>query len=208
MERKTGIVIGLLVFSIAGLIIYFSLQPHEPVSVIPRLTQPEPSNGAADVLAIESFIGSTDRNGMRITAVWLPPIQMERQELPQHDNVIHLEADIHALAGNKNGFGLGAWIPYLTVTYEIRPVDSTSEPIRGEMLPMVAKDGPHYGATIEMPGEGDYQLIYRIDNPSKKGFGRHNDPITGVDPWWDLFEVSFDFKYGGSKEANTSAMSP
>jgi periplasmic iron binding protein len=201
MERKTGFVIGLLVFSVAGLIIYFNLQPKEPTSVIPKLTPPDQAvssvkpDGAADVLGIETFIGETERNGMLITAVWLPPIQMERQELPQHDNVIHLEADIHALAGSRNGFGMGAWIPYLTITYEIQPVDSTSETIRGEMLPMVAKDGPHYGATIEMPRAGDYQLTYHIDNPSKKGFGRHNDPITGVDPWWDAFEVTFDFKY-------------
>jgi uncharacterized protein involved in high-affinity Fe2+ transport len=122
--------------------------------------------------------------------------------LPQHDNVIHLEADIHALQGNKNGFGRGAWIPYLTIGYEIRPADGMGEAIHGEMLPMVAKDGPHYGATIEMPGVGSYELVYRIENPSKKGFGRHNDPITGVDPWWDAFDVRFDFEYAGTKKSN------
>jgi uncharacterized protein involved in high-affinity Fe2+ transport len=213
MERKTGIVIGLMVLVTVTLIIYFNLQPQEPASVNPTLTitdqdrSNEQASGAADVLAIESFIGETERNGMLITAVWLPPIQMEREELPQDPNVIHLEADIHAMPGNRNGFGKGAWIPYLTVNYEIRPVDPALDPIRGEMLPMVAKDGPHYGATIEMPSVGDYQLIYRIDNPSKKGFGRHNDPITGVDPWWDPFEVTFDFKYTGPKSSSSETKS-
>jgi uncharacterized protein involved in high-affinity Fe2+ transport len=119
--------------------------------------------------------------------------------------VIHLEADIHALEGNKNGFGRGAWIPYLTVNYEIQATSSSAEAIRGEFLPMVAKDGPHYGATIEMPGPGKYKLTYTIDNPSKKGFGRHNDPITGVEPWWDSFAVSFDFDYqpGAKSESGT-----
>jgi hypothetical protein len=201
MERKAGIIIGLGVFTGVALIIYFNLQPHEPPTVVPQATNLERPRsdqsppGADAVLGIESLIGETERNGMLITAVWLPPIQMEDQQLPQHTHVIHLEADIHALPGNKNGFGMGAWIPYLTVTYEIRPVAATGEAIRGEMLPMVAKDGPHYGATIEMPEAGKYQLTYRIDNPSKKGFGRHNDPITGVDPWWDAFEVTFDFDY-------------
>jgi uncharacterized protein involved in high-affinity Fe2+ transport len=142
---------------------------------------------------------------MVITSVWLPPIQMEGLELPQHADVIHLEADIHALEGNQNGFGLGAWVPYLTVTYEIKPHDSSLETIKGEFLPMVAKDGPHYGATIEMPAPGKYTLTYTIDNPSKKGFGRHSDPITGVGPWWDAFAVTFEFDYPGSKSAKAPA---
>jgi uncharacterized protein involved in high-affinity Fe2+ transport len=53
-----------------------------------------------------------------------------------------------------------------------------------------------------MPGVGSYELVYRIENPSKKGFGRHNDPITGVDPWWDAFDVRFDFEYAGTKKSN------
>jgi hypothetical protein len=122
--------------------------------------------------------------------------------------VIHLEADIHALKGNRNGFGVGAWIPYLTVTYTIAPVDPPGDSFKGEMYPMVAKDGPHYGATIEMPGPGKYQLIYHIDNPSKKNFGRHSDPVTGVDPWWDAFEVAFDFDYPGAKRSKSPEDSP
>lgn len=207
MEQKIGGIILLVVFAVIGLVIYLNLKPREPQGVAPRLvespgsaTTQQPA-GASDMAGIETFIGETERNGMLIAAVWLPPIQMEGLELAQHSNVIHLEADIHALQGNQNGFGLGAWIPYLTVTYEIKPHDSSQDAINGEFLPMVAKDGPHYGATIEMPGAGKYTLTYHIDNPSKKGFGRHSDPITGVGPWWDAFPVSFEFDYPGSKSA-------
>lgn len=199
MEQKIGGIVALVVFAVIGLVIYLNLKPHEPPVVTPQLIQ------SSDMAGIETFIGETERNGMVITSVWLPPIQMEGLELPQHADVIHLEADIHALEGNQNGFGLGAWVPYLTVTYEIKPHDSSLETIKGEFLPMVAKDGPHYGATIEMPAPGKYTLTYTIDNPSKKGFGRHSDPITGVGPWWDAFAVTFEFDYPGSKSAKAPA---
>jgi uncharacterized protein involved in high-affinity Fe2+ transport len=211
MEQKIGGIIALAVFAVIGLVIFFNLQSREPQSVAPRLVgstgsaTDQSAAAASDMAGIETFIGETERNGMLITAVWLPPIQMEGLELPQHSDVIHLEADIHGLAGNQNGFGLGAWIPYLTVTYEIKPHDSSQEAITGEFLPMVAKDGPHYGATIEMPAAGKYTLTYHIDNPGKKGFGRHSDPITGVGPWWDAFDVTFEFDYPGSKSAKVQS---
>lgn len=204
MEHRIGGLIALLVLAAVGLVLYSNLQPREPRPVTPQLLpgKSDSIKGGAgfNVLGgIETPIGQEiERNGMLIAAAWLPPIRMEGEDLPQHENIIHLEADIHALEGNRNGFGLGAWIPYLTIAYEIRPVDDSGETLTGEFQPMVAKDGPHYGATIEMPGPGKYLLVYRIENPSKKNFGRHSDPITGVDPWWDPFEVRFDFDYSGS----------
>ncbi len=202
MEQKVGIVIALVVLAAVGVLIFWNIQPSGPDSANApttgsATTATQRPAGSADVMGgIETPIGDdVERNGMLIAAAWLPPIQMEGAELPQHDNIIHLEADIHALAGNRNGFGLGAWIPSLTVNFEIVPIDPPGNSIRGEFEPMVAKDGPHYGATIEMPGPGKYKLTYHIDNPSKKGFGRHSDPITGVDPWWDAFDVEFEFDY-------------
>jgi uncharacterized protein involved in high-affinity Fe2+ transport len=65
------------------------------------------------------------------------------------------------------------------------------------MTPMVARDGLHYGANIAMPRAGRYTLTYRIEPPWKGGLGRHSDPVTGVAPWWEPFEVSFDWDYEG-----------
>lgn len=64
-------------------------------------------------------------------------------------------------------------------------------------MPMVAGDGPHYGATVRMPGHGRYRLVYTVHPPDPAQFGRHTDPITGVAPWFDTFRVEFDFDYQG-----------
>ena len=58
-------------------------------------------------------------NEMEIAAVYLKPIDMEPRGmgLPAAKSDIHLEADIHATKGNKNGFGDGEWMPYLTIAY-------------------------------------------------------------------------------------------
>ena len=197
MDQKIGVVITLAVFAVVGVLLFFNLQARESPGV-PQVAAPVSSGGA---LFREYPIGETEHSGMHIAAVWLPPVQMEGMDLPQDANVIHLEADIHALGGNVHGFGRGAWIPYLTVRYEIIRVGSDQVPIRGEFMPMVAKDGPHYGATVTMPGPGKYRLIYELEPPSSKGFGRHSDPITGVAPWWEPFQVEFEFDYTGDGQS-------
>lgn len=140
------------------------------------------------------------KNEMLIKAVWLPPIQMEGMEYSSASNLIHLEADIHAAEGNRNGFARDEFIPYLVIDYTIMPADGkvagkSIAPIKGQLMPMVARDGMHYGATIEMPGSGHYRLTYAIQPPSAGGLGRHVDPTTGVEPWWKPFEVSFDWDF-------------
>jgi uncharacterized protein involved in high-affinity Fe2+ transport len=138
-----------------------------------------------------------ERNQMRIAAVWLPQVQMTEMPAPASSDMIHIEADIHATEGNKNGCAKDEFIPYLTVRYLITPEGRSAksvEPIRGELIPMVARDGWHYGASIAMPGPGRYKLNYTIDPPTA---GRHSDPVTGVDPWWKPFDVSFDWDYSG-----------
>ncbi len=136
------------------------------------------------------------RNGMKIAAVWLPPVTMEGMEVGTESDLIHLEADIHAIKGNTNGFGVGEWMPYLTVKYTLVHKES-GQKIEGRMMPMVAKDGPHYGASIRMPARGAWSLTYEIRPPTENGFGRHSDPVTGVDPWWEPFTVAWDFDYQG-----------
>jgi uncharacterized protein involved in high-affinity Fe2+ transport len=138
-----------------------------------------------------------ERNGMRIDAVWLPPVQMDGMPGAVPSDMIHLEADIHATEGNTNGCPKDEFIPYLTVHYAIVPEGGAAksvEPIRGTLMPMVARDGWHYGASIPMPKPSRYRLTYTIEPPSA---GRHVDPVTGVDPWWKPFDVTFDWDYPG-----------
>ncbi len=139
-------------------------------------------------------------NNMQIAAVYLKPIDMEPRgiDLPASKADVHLEADIHATKGNKNGFGAGEWIPYLTVTYKLTNLDTGKSKI-GTLMPMVALDGPHYGSNLKMLGTGNYEVQFTIANPSKQGFGRHTDADSGVGKWFKTFTVSFKGAYKGLK---------
>jgi uncharacterized protein involved in high-affinity Fe2+ transport len=136
------------------------------------------------------------KNQIQIAAVWLASVGMDGQPISEAQSMIHLEADVRSTANNPNGFAKDEFIPYLMVRYEIVPA-GTNRPIQGgEMLPMVAFDGLHYGANIDRPAPGTYRLIYRIDPPSASGLGRHSDPVTGVAPWWDAFTAEFEWTVG------------
>ncbi|AQW85298.1 ferrirhodotorulic acid ABC transporter, periplasmic binding protein [Campylobacter pinnipediorum subsp. caledonicus] len=138
-------------------------------------------------------------NGMQIAAVYLQPVDMEPKgmDLAPSQADIHLEADIHAIKGNKNGFGEGEWMPYLKIAYELKNLDN-GKMKKGTFMPMVASDGPHYGANLKMDaGIGNYELKFHIDNPEKQGFGRHADKETGVGKWFEAFDVTYNFKWTG-----------
>ncbi len=129
---------------------------------------------------------------LEIGAVWFPAVAMEGMPHPGSD-VIHLEADVKATALNPNGFARGQFVPYLKIQYEIAP--ESGDVITGELLPMVARDGLHYGANVAMPGAGKYHLTYEFEPPSAGGLGRHADAETGVAPWWSPFSVEWDWDY-------------
>ena len=152
-------------------------------------------------VAVEVAIGEpAEMNGMEIAAVYLQPIDMEPKgiDLAPSQADIHLEADIHALKGNPNGFGEGEWIPYLKIAYTLKNTDN-GKIKKGTFMPMVAADGPHYGANVKMDaGIGNYELTFHIDNPQSQGFGRHADKATGVGKWWSAFDVKYKFKYTGT----------
>lgn len=152
------------------------------------------SASAAETPAGETVV----MNGMQIAAVYLQPVTMEPQGMMNaaSKSDVHLEADIHAVKGNKNGFGAGEWIPYLTVGYKIENLD-TGKSQAGTFMPMVASDGPHYGLNVKMLGVGNYKMTLHIDPPSKAGLLRHTDKETGVGRWFKPFDVSYDFKYVG-----------
>lgn len=152
-------------------------------------------------MAGEQPIGEPiEMNGMEIAAVYLQPIDMEPKGIDLAPSLadIHLEADIHAIKGNTNGFGEGEWIPYLKISYALKNTDN-GKIKTGTLMPMVASDGPHYGANIKMDaGVGNYELTFHIDNPSVQGFGRHADKATGVAKWWGAFDANYKFKYTGA----------
>jgi len=148
--------------------------------------------------AAEQPIGEpVELNGMEIAAIYLQPVKMEPQ-MPTEDKAdVHLEADIHAIKGNNNGFGAGEWMPYLTVTYTLTKKGSDWS-ATGPFVPMVASDGPHYGDNVKLDGPGKYHLAYRISPPPLRGFFRHFDKETGVGKWWAPFTVEWDFTFVGT----------
>lgn len=163
------------------------------------------SAASAPALAVEYPIGAPEtRYGMEIGAVYLQAVRMEPDGmmLQPEQSDIHIEADIKALQGNPNGYPEGSWIPYLLVKYEVTKVD-TGEVIKGDMMPMVASDGPHYGDNIKMKGPGKYKVKYTIlppnapENASGKHYGRHTDRATGVRPWFPVFSLDYEFVFAG-----------
>ena len=98
---------------------------------------------------------------------------------------MHIETDIHATEGNDTGFGVGEWIPYLTVHYKFTKRE-TGESVEGVFMPMNADDGPHYGANVKLLGAGTYDMHFSIESPYRQNYGLHVDDETGVKGrFWD-----------------------
>ena len=144
----------------------------------------------------EVLVGETEQNGMEIVAVYLQPVTMQ-PHYPGMEGDIHLEADIHAIEGNKQGFGAGDWIPYLDIAYHITKHGSDWS-TTNNFEPMIASDGPHYANNIKLDGPGKYHLIYNIKPPAYAGFMRHTDAETGVGKWWEPIRLEWDFPYVGT----------
>ncbi|HIF9254035.1 TPA: iron transporter [Photobacterium damselae] len=163
---------------------------------------------SATTLAQEYPLGQpTIKDGMEIQGVYLQPITMDgekhstsMEQLPAAKSNIHLEADIHAVQENPNGFAEGDWIPYLTIKYKVTKLGEKQITQTGEFMPMVASDGPHYGKNIKLNGTGKYKVTFTIYPPShnkKAPFYRHIDKETGVAPWFKPFDISWEFDYAG-----------
>lgn len=156
--------------------------------------------GAAEQPAGEPL----EKNGLQVMAVYLQPVEMapamDDQNPAKTD--IHLEADIHALEGNKNGFPSDAWIPSLTVSYSLSKKGSGWK-ATGLLHPMVASDGPHYGANVRLDGPGAYDLVFHLVPPDGHGFLRHTDKETGVAEWWAPFDYKGGFNFVGTGKKGT-----
>jgi uncharacterized protein involved in high-affinity Fe2+ transport len=141
------------------------------------------------------------QGGMEIGAVYLQPITMDPEGMMRKasDSDIHLEADIHAVKDNPNGFAEGDWMPYLQVHFELTKAGG-GKPITGELMAMVASDGPHYGDNVKLAGPGKYHLKLTVERPMQTGpmaFGRHVDKETGVGPWFKPITLDYDFPFAG-----------
>src|SRR5712664_1218464 len=132
----------------------------------------------ASASAAEYPIGKQNiQNGIELGAVYLQPITMEPEGMMRKasESDIHLEADIHAIANNPNGYAEADWRSNLVIKFELKKAGSTKL-ITGDMMPMVASDGPHYGDNVKLDGPGKYPLKLLVSTPSANQndqLGRH-----------------------------------
>ena len=122
------------------------------------------------------FEGEEAGGWLDVAAVYFQPVPMTDGSTIEGKD-IHLEADIHALE-NKFGFGVGDWVPYLTVSYKITDADG-KEAAAGTFMEMSASDGPHYGANVALPDAGTYTLEITIGSPADNNYLLHTDAETG-----------------------------
>ncbi|MDR2433782.1 MAG: iron transporter [Treponema sp.] len=148
-------------------------------------TRPESTVNPGEEAGFEEFpLGDDFELGpLNVAGVYFQPVDMVPASagLPASQSDMHIEADISALE-NDLGYGVGDFVPYLTVQYEITKT-STGEKVEGTFMPMNASDGPHYGANVKLPGSGgagEYKVRYLIQNPEAQGYVLHVDSTTGV----------------------------
>ncbi len=133
---------------------------------------------------------------LNVSAVYFQPVPMSGGNEKTDDFDIHLEADISALE-NTVGFGVGDWVPYLTVDYKITGSDG-SVAAQGTFMEMSASDGPHYGANIALPNADTYSVEFTIHSPEENGYLLHTDAETGPGGSFDEYfadgnlKVTFD----------------
>ena len=111
------------------------------------------------------------------SAVYFQPVPMSGGNGNTEDFNIHLEADISALE-NTVGFGVGDWVPYLTVDYDVTASDGSTA-ASGTFMEMSASDGPHYGANVKLPNADTYSIKFTIHSPEENGYLLHTDAETG-----------------------------
>ena len=154
-----------------------------------------------DTKGFEEFpLGDEQDSGpLHVAGVYFQPVDMEPAGIgglaaAQAD--MHLEADISAGEGNNLGYGVGDFVPYLTVKYRAQK-EGSSKVIEGSFMPMSASDGPHYGNNVKLDGPGKYKITFIIENPEKQSYLLHVDKETGVTGrfWKEPLEVSWDFDY-------------
>lgn len=152
----------------------------------------------ADTAGFEEFpIGDDQELGpLNVAGVYFQPVDMEPagSALSKEEADMHIEADISALE-NDLGYGVGDFVPYLTIKYEIE--DKDGNVTSGNFMPMSASDGPHYGTNVKLGDAGTYKVRFIISNPEAQGYLLHVDKETGVDGkfWSEPLVAEWDFDY-------------
>ena len=151
-------------------------EPVEEVTaavVEEEAAEPEPDGGFTEIPIWEDEeVGFLNVNG-----VYFQPVPMSNGNENYEDYDMHFEADVSALE-NSLGYGLGDWVPYMTVEFEI--IGSNGETAAsGTFMPMNADDGPHYGANIALPNADTYSVKLTFHNPEENGYLIHLDDETG-----------------------------
>lgn len=133
---------------------------------------------------------------INLSAVYFQPVPMSNGNGNIEDFDLHLEADISALQ-NDLGFGVGDWVPYLTVDYKLTGSDGKVA-AEGTFMEMSASDGPHYGANIALPNADTYSLEFTIHSPEENGYLLHTDAETGpggsFDKYFDDGNLTYTFE--------------
>ena len=108
-----------------------------------------------------------------------------------------MEVDVSGLKDNTLGYGVGDFVPGLTVDYKIALKDGSGTPVTGTFMQMNASDGPHYGANIKLDQAGQYTVTITIHSPQDNGWVLHVDPETGVKGrfWTQPIELQWDWDY-------------
>jgi uncharacterized protein involved in high-affinity Fe2+ transport len=163
-------------------------------------TRPASTVSPGEEAGFEEFpIGDDKELGpLNVAGVYFQPVDMlpAGNSLPASQADMHMEADISAAEGNDLGYGVGDFVPNLTVRYEIAKTDGAWS-TDGTFMPMNASDGPHYGANLKLDGAGTYKVRFLIQNPESQGYLLHVDAETGVPGrfWTAPLVAEWDFDF-------------
>lgn len=123
---------------------------------------------------------------LNVSGVYFQPVPMSGGFESYEDYDMHFEADVSAME-NDLGYGVGDWVPYMTVDFEIIGSDGNTA-AEGTFMPMNADDGTHYGANISLPNADTYSVKITFHSPEENGYLVHLDDETGpggtFDEYW------------------------
>lgn len=154
--------------------------------------------GAAQAVVIG---GPKIQDGMEIVPGYLMDVQLDRNPVPAGAQAVHLQADIHATREDAHGFGEGAFIPYLSVSFLLTKDGVPTFHKSGLLYPIASRNGPHYGSSVELAGPGSYRLTYIVSPPSAHGMLRQTDKTGGIPDWGKPVTASWTFTYPPSTSA-------